>query len=242
MKLFVHGIPDTPIVWSPLVEALGLSETAMCPALPGLATPAPMDFAGTPDAYVDWLIAEMEAAFERDGPIDLVGHDWGGLFVVRAACLRPDLIRSWTAANAVPDPNDPWPLIAHLWATPLLGEFLMAISPPSDLEKALVRQRMSEGLAAHEAVHWKRESRRAILKLYRSGMKVGASWDSDIDRIHPRGLVIWGGSDPYTSDETAETFCKRTGATLELLGNCGHWSIVECTDDVTGALKAHWSG
>lgn len=240
MKLFIHGIPHTPVVWTPLLEALALKQPVSVPPLPGVAAPAPEGFAGTPDAYVNWLIAEMEAAAVEHGPLDLVGHDWGALFVVRAACLRPDLVRTWAAANAVPSPDDPWPLIARLWATPIIGEILMAILPSSQVEKAFARQRMSEGMAAHEAAHWKRQTRRATLKLYRTGLRIGAEWDGEIAQLPPRGLVLWGGKDPYTKPETAEAFCARTGAKLQMLDQCGHFSIIECADQIAALLKTHW--
>lgn len=242
MKLFVHGIPDTPIVWSPIRDAIGPEHLLTAPALPGLVTPAPAGFRGTPEAFVDWLVGEIESAFKEDGPVDLVGHDWGALFVVRAACLRPDLVRTWTAISAVPDPDDPWPLIARLWATPVLGRILMALSPASEIEKALVRQRMSEGMAAHEAVHWRSETRRAILKLYRTGMKVGASWEPEMHRLPKRGLVIWGEKDPYAAPAIAERFCARTGADLEIIEGSGHLPIVEAAPDIATRLLAHWKG
>ncbi|MEQ9316633.1 MAG: alpha/beta hydrolase [Henriciella sp.] len=240
MKVFIHGIPDTPNVWNPLLDALDLNTDFIAPALPSLAAPAPEGFGGSPDDFVDWLIGEIEPIAADFGPVDLIGHDWGGIFTVRIACLRPDLVRTWTAANAVPDPKDPWPLIARLWATPVLGEFLMSLSPPSQLERALTRQRLSEGMAAHEAAHWKRESRRAILRLYRTGKHVGAEWDGEIANAPPRGLVIWSGRDPYTGMETAETFTARTGADLKIFENAGHWSIVECAGELAEVLHSHW--
>lgn len=242
MKLFIHGVPDTPAVWRPLLDELDLHDGVLVPAIPGLSTKTPEGFDGTPDAYVGWLISHMEQAAAKHGPVDLVGHDWGALFTVRAASLRPELVRTWTAANAVPDPADPWPLIARLWGTPILGNMLMAISPSSGLERALKRQRMSEGMAAHEAAHWKKESRRAILKLYRSGKHIGAEWDAGLARLPARGLVIWSGKDPYTKPAMAETFCARTGAALRMLEDCGHWSIVEDVPAIAAALKAHWRG
>lgn len=83
MKLFVHGVPDTPLVWDPLIDALDLAEgDCLAPALPGFGCPRPAGFSATKDAYTDWLIGQMEAA---GGNVDLVGHDWGGLLVLRAA-------------------------------------------------------------------------------------------------------------------------------------------------------------
>lgn len=242
VKFFVHGVPDTPVIWRPVTDALGMTETSYVPPLPALAAPTPDNFKATPDSYVDWLIGQIEEIAARSGPVDLVGHDWGGLFTVRAASLRPDLIRTWAALNAVPAPDDPWPMLARLWATPLLGEFLMSISPSSGLEKALARQRVSEGMAAHEAAHWRAESRRAILSLYRTGRRIGRDWTPGLGTLPARGLVIWSAEDPFTKPETAQAFCERTGATLHMLEGCGHWSIAERAEDVADILMGHWTG
>ena len=92
MNLFIHGVPDTPHLWEPLVAALGLQEQDyLAPALPGFGCPRPDGFSATKDAYADWLVGQMEAA---GGNVDIVGHDWGALLTLRAASLRPDLVRS----------------------------------------------------------------------------------------------------------------------------------------------------
>ena len=72
MKVFIHGVPDTPHLWKPLIAALGLEPADyFAPALPGFGTPVPKGFACTKDAYVDYLIAEIE---KLDQKIDLVSR------------------------------------------------------------------------------------------------------------------------------------------------------------------------
>ncbi|WP_300552810.1 alpha/beta hydrolase [Maricaulis sp.] len=123
MKVFIHGVPDTPHLWKPLVAALGLQPSDyFTPALPGFGTPLPRGFACTKDAYADYLIGEIEKLGQK---IDLVGHDWGALLSLRIASLRPDLIRTWCVTNAVIDPDYRGHKTARMWATPLLGEFVM---------------------------------------------------------------------------------------------------------------------
>ena len=59
----------------------------------------------------------------RAGPVDLVGHDWGGGFVVRVVSTRPDLVRSWvTDAAGIGDVNFEWHDFAKIWQTPGEGE------------------------------------------------------------------------------------------------------------------------
>ena len=87
MVVFVHGVPETHHLWNGVREALGRNDT-IAVACPGFGTPRPAGFAATKEAYVDWLVAELEKIGE---PVDLVGHDWGGAFTLRIASIRPDL-------------------------------------------------------------------------------------------------------------------------------------------------------
>src|SRR5207302_4709248 len=90
--VLVHGNPETAAIWSDLRSHLGTSDVvALSP--PGFGAPVPDGFGATSDEYVGWLAAELQRI---DGPIDLVGHDWGGGHVVRLANERPELVRSWT--------------------------------------------------------------------------------------------------------------------------------------------------
>jgi pimeloyl-ACP methyl ester carboxylesterase len=58
--VFVHGVPDTAVLWDPLVAALagrGVPETEMVRlALPGFATPVPDGFGCTKDEYAAWIV------------------------------------------------------------------------------------------------------------------------------------------------------------------------------------------
>jgi len=76
-------------LWNGVREALGRDDTIAL-ACPGFGNPRPAGFAATKEAYVDWLVAELEKIGE---PVDLVGHDWGGAFTLRVASIRPDLLR-----------------------------------------------------------------------------------------------------------------------------------------------------
>ena len=44
-KLFLHGVPDSPAIWRPLLAALDLGDTPVAvPALPGFTAPLPAGF------------------------------------------------------------------------------------------------------------------------------------------------------------------------------------------------------
>lgn len=242
MRIFVHGVPDTPAMWEPLISALGPeSGPFLCPALPGFSTPIPEGFTCTKEAYADWLVDYIETNREGSEPVDLVGHDWGAILVIRAAWLRPDLVRSWAVANALPEPNYQWHRTARIWQTLLLGELFMAMTSQKRLASALDQAGLPRELAKEEASHWTPDMRRAILRLYRSARNVADEWTKDLERLPDRGLVFWGDDDPFVPVETAERFCKHLNVPLHRNASTGHWSIVERADRFAELLRSHWA-
>lgn len=85
---FVQGNPATEAIWSPLLAVLGRDDAVLL-SPPGFGAPLPDGFGATFLEYRDWLEAELE---KIDGPIDLVGHDWGGGHVVNLVMHRPELV------------------------------------------------------------------------------------------------------------------------------------------------------
>ncbi|KCZ91111.1 alpha/beta fold hydrolase [Hyphomonas jannaschiana] len=242
MKVFIHGVPDTPHLWKPLIAALGLQPSEyFAPALPGFGTPLPKGFACTKDAYADHLIGEIEKLGQK---IDLVGHDWGALLSLRIASLRPDLIRTWCVTNAVIDPDYRGHQTARMWATPLLGEFVMLnMRNKPRLEAALVEGGMPAGLAKEEVPLIDKTMRQSILKLYRSavGLRFSGDWVSDLANLPRPGQLFWGETDPYVDLSVAERFSKNHNVPLHIENGAGHWACAERADAFAAVLKALWA-
>lgn len=242
LKLFLHGVPDTPAMWDPLISELGLGDDVIsAPAMPGFVEPLPEGFDASKEAYVDWYIGEIERAHADAGPVDLVGHDWGALITIRAASLKPELINSWCVANALPHPDYKWHRMARMWQTPVLGELIMALSRKEALCKGLHEAGIPADLASTEASHWSPHMRKSILRLYRSARTAGEEWWDDTKKLPDRGMVFWGEDDPYVPVWVAEKFCGHTGARLEKQAKTGHWSVIERADALADLLKAHWA-
>lgn len=243
-KLFLHGVPDSPAIWGPLLSALNLGGTPVAvPALPGFTGPLPAGFPATKEAYADWAVGEAGALFAAHGPIDIVGHDWGALIAQRVAMLRPDLIRSWAVSNAVIDPDYRGHRVARIWNTPILGEIFMALSTPAKLAQGLAAQGMPADIAAEEAAQWThKDKRRAILKLYRSakGLSFAHDWALDIPKLPAKGALIWGADDPYVDLSVAQRFAANRGVPLTVIEGVGHWAIAERPVEVAAALRTFW--
>lgn len=241
-KLFLHGVPDTPALWGPVLSHLNLPKgTAHTPALPGFGVPVPQGFTCTKDAYAEWVLEIAKGLNEVSGPIDIVGHDWGAILTARAVSLRPDLFATWTISNAAPHLDYKWHRMARMWQTPVLGELIQMMTRPKALTKALIDQGLPADLAAHEAQAYDATMKRAILKLYRSAKNVATQWDAEIDNIHANGLVFWGEQDPYVPLWVGQAFADRTGASIKTYADAAHWSVVQKNEDLAIELKALWA-
>ena len=244
-KLFIHGVPDSPAIWRPLLAALDLGDTPVAvPALPGFTGPLPAGFPATKEAYADWAVGQAEALFAAHGPIDIIGHDWGALIAQRVAMLRPDLVRSWAISNAVIDPDYRGHRIARIWNTPVLGELFMALGKADKLAAGLAAQGMPADIAAEAAELWRiKDKRRAILILYRSakGLSFAHDWARDIDKLPAQGALIWGADDPYVPLSVAQRFSANTGIPLTVIDGAGHWAIAERPAEVATALHRFWA-
>ncbi|MGH8836265.1 MAG: alpha/beta fold hydrolase, partial [Actinomycetes bacterium] len=120
--MFVHGAPETSVLWDGVRARLDTDSVAV--ALPGFGNPRPVGFPATKDAYAEWLAGALA---QLDGPLDVVGHDWGALLVLRVATAFPlPALRSWVV-DVAPNfhPDFEWHPRARLLQTPGAGEQAM---------------------------------------------------------------------------------------------------------------------
>ncbi len=234
--VFVHGNPEVAQIWDPLRAELGLESVALSP--PGFGAPVPAGFDATSDSYAAWLVGELE---RFDEPVDLIGHDWGGGHVMRAATRRPDLVRRMvTDIAGCGDIEYVWHDMAQIWQQPGEGEafFEAMAAVPSDQRVAgYVAAGMSpEGaLACAEAAG--PDMATCVLALYRSAMQPKmAEWADEYAALpeRPATLVVIATDDHYTGGEVlARRTADRWGAEVAMLDGLGHWWMMQ--DPARGA-------
>ena len=243
ISVLVHGNPETPAVWDPLRQHLDRTDI-VTPQLPGFGVKAPSGFGATVDEYVEWLVGELEAIGE---PVDLVGHDWGGGFVLRVACTRPDLIRSWVSDVAgLLDPGYVWHDFAQIWQSPAGEQWVTDTLNQNTAERIAVLEAI--GIPNEQATAFTNafdsEMGRSILELYRSAAQPAmAEWGKEAESAAAKpGLVLAPTDDPFTGGTGfAERMADRMGARFEQLDGLGHWWMLQ--DPARGAqlLEQFWS-
>ncbi len=242
--VLVHGVPETPAVWGPLLRELQRDDVITL-HLPGFGTAAPAGWGATKEEYADWLISELEAIGE---PVDLVGHDWGGALTFRVATTRPDLLRSWVCdVTGMFHERYQWHDLAKIWQTPDAGEKYFADNralPPETIVELYVAFGMTPDVAAELVAAADEEMARSILALNRSAIQPAMAEmgrDAEAARARP-GLALIGGADPFASDNKGSIqVAERMGATVEILEGAGHWWMLDSPAKGAAALERFWA-
>lgn len=244
VAVFVHGVPETPAVWEPLLAHVRRADVVAL-QLPGFGAPAPTGWTATKEEYVAWLIAELEAIGE---PVDLVAHDWGGGFGVRVATTRPDLLRSWvTDVTGLFHPDYQWHAFAQIWQTQGEGEkyFADTLALPPETRAELYE---SVGMTPDVALTLGRaiddEMASCILRLYRSSVQPAlAEWGRLAEKAAARpGMALCPSADPFAGDNTlAIDMGHRMGARVVELEGAGHWWMLHDPAAKAALLHEFWS-
>lgn len=236
--VFVHGVPETPEVWQPLVAHLERPDVALL-QMPGFGCALPEGFEPTMHRYADWLAAELDAFDE----VDLVTHDWGALLSLRVLADKPANVRSWATDMGDLGPDFRWHDTARTWQTPGEGEALidgMVGASIADRAALLAAVGVPEADAAAMAGHLDATMGAAILALYRSAIDIGSEWGPGIDAIDGPGLVIASLEDPFRAADRAMRLAERTGADLVELPGVGHFWMLEQPERAAQILTEHW--
>jgi pimeloyl-ACP methyl ester carboxylesterase len=207
--LYVHGVPDSAVMWTPFLERTG----GIAVDLPGFgesgkAASWPYSLAG----YAAFLPAFLDhLGIDR---VRLVAHDWGAV----ALTLGPRIERL-VAIDVLPTlPRHRWPWVARLWRAPVVGELAMGFT-----NRWLLR-RLGGLSAAHadEVLrHFDHGTQRAILKLYRSARENLVA----LQAITAPALVLWGERDRYLEPDWADRIAGALGGEtrVEVVPEAGHW-------------------
>ena len=242
--VFVHGNPETPAVWDPLLARLDRDDVVAL-RLPGFGVPAAPGFEATKEAYVDWLVGKLETIGE---PVDLVGHDWGGGFSLRVACTRPDLLNTWvTDVAGLLDPDYVWHDFAQIWQTPGAGEDYFAGMLATSIDDRVTAYEsigITTAAARSFAEAMDQEMARCVLALYRSAAQPAMrEWGADAAAASARpGLVVIPSADPFTGGpESSLRMAERLGAQATVLDGLGHWWMLQDPAHGAEALTRFWS-
>jgi pimeloyl-ACP methyl ester carboxylesterase len=238
--VFVHGVPETAELWDGVRAKLDRDTVAL--SLPGFGAPRPAGFGATKDDYAEWLVGELRSI---DGPIDLVGHDWGALLTTHVATTHSELLRTWAADCAnVFHPDYAWHEFAQAWQTPGQGEELMdaqLASPHDSRGDVFIAFGVPELEARKLGRALDHTMSRCILDLYRSAVpNVAKDWGETVGPTAAPGLLLVPTDDPFGDEPLMREMAGPLGAQIEVLDGLGHWWMLQDPARAASALSRFW--
>jgi pimeloyl-ACP methyl ester carboxylesterase len=228
--VFVHGNPTHSEDWLPFIAKMRGPAVAL--DLPGWGrTERPRH------GYTMHGLASFFERFLAAAGISrhkLVVHDWGSLALIGAQ-RHPEQLERLVIINSVPLlAGYRWHWIARIWRRRLIGELFNATTSRPGMALVLRQARgdrspMPDRFVDSIADRFDRETRRAVLTLYRSAPEPAlAAAGAGLDRIECPALVVWGGRDPYLPPRFGSLYAERIpNAELVALPDAGHWPWVD---------------
>lgn len=240
MIVFVHGVPETSVIWRKVRAAIDAESVAL--ALPGFGCPLPDGFGATKDDYVDWLLGQLDAI---DAPIDLVGHDWGGGLTYRVATTYPERIRSWVAdIGNIAHPDYEWHDLGKIWIAPGDGEAYIAAQNaqvPAERAELFTLIGLDPDDALEMATGSDGRMGACILSLYRSAApNPHHHWGPWTPTSVP-GMVLYPSGDIFGDEKMAAEVATMLGARFETIEGAGHFWPYEAPDAGAALLEDFWS-
>ena len=240
--LFLHGVPDSAELWTPLIDRMQDSFRCIALDLPGLTTRSerPQGFDYTLLSMAKF-VDDFVTALGMSEPINLVFGDFGALYGLTWAITYPDKVRKLALAGGVGfTPDYQWHSNAKLFRTPLLGELVML-----SLNERSFANAVKAAAPTLSAEYWQdvlsrsmasRAVKANILRQYRAiDTKIYAEWEPKLLALTQRVpmIVLWGDRDMFISSRFAERFGARV---VQHYPDYGHWIAAEAVEELASKL------
>ncbi len=236
--LFLHGNPDSSILWRAVIAEMKPAFRCLAPDLPGFGRSGiPAEFGFTLPEMADFM-EQLLAAAGIGKPVNLVVHDFGGPYGLAWAVKYPEKVRRIAICNTNFFSDYKWHSWARIWRTPVLGELSMVMMNWRAFHSMMLKN--APGLTEeHIQETYSLISPRMksmVLQLYRAtDPESFRGWEDDYLALarHVPVCVLWGDRDPYISPGFAERFGAQK---VWHFAEYGHWLPAEAPKETAARL------
>jgi len=239
--LMLHGLGGTSNFWTPLMPALA-GYRVVRPDLPGAGRSRPVEGPLSIDRYVEALVRVCEAL--GVGRAHVVAHSMGTIVALHLAEQEPHRVRSLALFGPLAAPPDAnrGPIRARGEKARREGEAGMQEIADALLQSALAGESRSRRPVAVAAV---RESlmRQCPEGYARSCEALADAQPANLSRIGCPVLLVTGDEDAVAPPQAVRALGMRiSGARVEVLARCGHWTVYEKPEECTALLRRFLDG
>ena len=248
--LFLHGFPEVWYGWHQVMAKLSTKYRLIVPDQRGVNVsdkPAGIEKYQVPHLVDD--IAGLITAVS-DGPVTVVGHDWGGVVAWAIASMKPELVERLVILNA-PHPNvfareyaeNPDQRDASFYIELLVNEDSESFLEADDYAflKGAFGGSVSDDDLVHYVTAWSQPGAlTGMVNWYRANMgRKGPILTEEEAEVSVPTLVLWGladtallpgnlrGLDAYVPDLTVKTY-----------EGVSHWIAHEIPDTIAAEIDA----
>ncbi|KAF5883117.1 MULTISPECIES: alpha/beta hydrolase [Rhizobium] len=238
--LFLHGFPETLMVWKGIATTLAHDYDVHAFDWPGYgqsSRPAFVRFSYAPKAYAQVLKAYIERAGIDRSKLVIYATDIAALPVLLLALDEPTIARQIIVGDFAPfdRPQYMWENLQNLKAEPTASPTRAYMNKTSDEILQNVHRR---GLSPVEQFDlpievqqdmfhsWSLDgvtSADAFAHYYANFTRDQHHLEANLDRLKTPVKVIWGEKDIYIAREMGIEFAGKIGAKLDILPEIGHF-------------------
>jgi len=255
--VMLPGFADPAAMWAPLMGKLKdytlYAVDRPCFGLSGTAEHTTSTFRNLAVTFLEQVVN----ALNLSQPL-FIGNSIGSLWITWLAIDRPDHVTAMVFAGCPAF----WlgtscPIPMRLLSVPLLGRFIMAVSPPSPKQVEAFAQKMA-GLDLSQFPELRnlliaaqklpgaqksiRELLHAVVRLRGARPEVAVSTD-ELSQIRQPILLIWGSDDAFGEPSIAKEAARLIpDATLSLVPKAGHLPWFSHPDEVNNAAEPFLRG
>ncbi|KQV83289.1 alpha/beta hydrolase [Rhizobium sp. Root1220] len=252
--LFLHGFPETLLVWKHIATELAEDYEVHAIDWPGYglsSRPAPSKFSYSPRAYADILTAYINAAGIDRSKLTIYATDIGSLPALLAALEDPGIAGKIVVGDFAPLDrpsymyetlqnlkNEPSATKTRAYMNQTSAEILAnAYRRGLSLEKQFdlptdVLSDMAEGWS-----HGDITSADAFYHYYSHFTRDQTYLEAHLDDLKTPVKVVWGEDDFYIKKAMGEEFAQRIGAPLTLLQGVGHYPHLQTPQDTVAEIR-----
>ena len=235
--VMIHGLGGTANVWGAQAQTLARHFTVIRPDLAGSGRTALDGEAISIEQFVQDVVALMDHLGVQSA--HLVAHSMGTIVCQHLAAWHPERVRSLALFGPIAEPSAPAREAIRARAQKCRAEGMLPVAD------AVVQGGTSADTKANrpEVAAFVREimMRQDAEGYAQTCEALAAAQAADASRITCPTLLVTGDEDGTALPAAARALTARiSGATLQILGRCGHWTPLERAAEVTDALTGFY--